>query len=692
MSNLYDGANAWLLALHSLLNNPPDMRSLYWKADQSFALRATSEVPYDELRRFGIISMETLIAKLTQFGFLRVSEEKLVPEERANFHVFIDYSGAFVPFDSRAVHLMRPVHASPFDHREVEAPDLSPTGSIVDHWKGLEFDEEELETTPSKAQSTSLRHRSRPSIGLDMSTSRLEIRRRLEDHRDSLSRPTDDTLAQETLGPRFVLPPDPMLSSSSRYRNELFDSVSTTSPSDHTPALSRSTSSDCSLSPFPFCSSQSSPWTPWPSDLESFAFPNLTILEDTPFAAFDSKPIQPFPWSWSNELGPSRADYPLIPSAVVVDGPIPLSHGNTIVRGPQRSIRDFGTIPSCIAPFPRGLGIENPLGPSSHSQVHGGRVAPPEIVADPTCRRSFDILEAAETPRPFGAFDKSWHSAPLPTYEGAERTFLDPVREGGRRGGGGRKRRREDQMAQTQPREQTRPLLRPLPIRSSPLRPHPYQSPSRTIHSRRDNPAGSLNSSSVRQLERIASPTPTSFVSPSRDSLDTPDASSRTAASWSSTRRRSGNASLERILNPPRLVSSAQFVAPGLFPVDPTSCALYPPTIPSSAPMKRLLVSPIKSLSLAGATATSAGPRSFSPFSSPTSTLPSIAQGAAPIPTGTVRGQGIGNEIHDRVALTRHEASAPAPEGYGIASDKTRSFGTLSDLFEPKPVLLPHYE
>ncbi|GAA5960961.1 hypothetical protein JCM3765_007556 [Sporobolomyces pararoseus] len=557
--------------------------------------------------------MSTLIRKLEEYGFKRVSEEKLFQDERENFHVFIDYSGAFVPFDSRAVKFMRPERT----RGQLSSEDPSPTGSIIDHG-------EAAETTPSKQQTTPINRRSQ--IGLDSSTSRSEIRRRLEEHQQAL------LPAQQTaplIDPRLPLPPIPYFPSTTRYRDELYDSTST-SPSTRTPALSRSTSSDCSLSPFPQFSSGSSPWTPWIHEFESSTFPGLNILEEPPLVATTEHKLPPSqPWSSLPNLQPQ---FPPLPSLPV---PPPTFATLEIPHPPIAPHLSYQTAPrqlggSFVDPGKSAISSLHPLNQSvSVPPVYNttsplfnsfGLFAP--LPSDQQYHNSFQVLESTE----------------VPTYYSNERqaTYvpLDTTKQFDSKPGGG------SDSQHTRSSQNSHNLLRPSPVRSSPLRPHPYDSNSRTIHSKRD----SLNHLSIRRLELLASSTsPSSTLS--RSTKHHLDSSIQTQCSKSPvstgtshpTTRRSSNASLERILNPS---NSSHFE-----------------TLRSSTDLPTL---PHPSLS------NSLFPHFPSETRSSSTLPPSLSTHKKTIPTSSTMEQQ-GNE------------AAP------------RSFGTLSDLLNSRrPVLLPN--
>ncbi|GAA5982554.1 hypothetical protein JCM5350_006114 [Sporobolomyces pararoseus] len=627
---------AWLEVLHRLLDFPPDLNLLYWRADHSFAIRATVEVPFEELRQLGIVRMSTLIRKLEEYGFQRVNEEKLFQDERENFHCFIDYSGAFVPFDSRAVQFMKPDKT----RRQLSSEDPSPTGSIIDHG-------EAAESTPSKQQTTPINSRFQGQVGLDSSTSRSEIRRRLEEHQQALL-PTPPFRAQvqtlqtvPLLDPRLPLPPIPSFAATSRYRDELYASTSS-SPSTRTPALSRSTSSDCSLSPFPQFSSESSPWTPWIHEFDSSSFPTLSIVEEQPlFATPEFKPPPSQPWPSLPNLEPP---FPLFPS-LPVPPPKFASFGPplpSISQSTNTSRFSYQTEPSSL----RGSLYDSvrssnqsrhPLNPSAgvppfHDSASSlSNHFPPldshstRIFNNQPIHGSFQVLESTEVPT---YFPNQGVTTPLPldptTYPYHHGNEADSKSRGGT----------DSQLSRSSNTPQK--LLRPSPVRSSPLRPHPYDSNSRTIHSKRD----SLNHLSIRRLELLASSTssasPSSSVS--RPPNDQPNSNSKSQCSTRPqistvtshpTTRRSSNASLDRILNPSN--SSETF----------RSSTLLPPL-----PNPPLSVSPTTSL--------------FPHFHSETRSTTTAPDYTSPIPPAS---------------------STTAP----------RSFGTLSDLLDSmRPVLLPN--
>ncbi|GAA6007600.1 hypothetical protein JCM11491_004221 [Sporobolomyces phaffii] len=520
------GATDWLEALHGLLDDSPDVRSLYWRTDHSFAIRVTSEVPFDQLRRLGIVRMESLVRKLEQFGFQRVGEERLFNEERDDFLVFEDYSGAFVPFDSSAVGFMRPLFRSPGGH---DAPE-SPAGSVIDHGS---------QTTPTPPR----------TLG-----SRADIRRRLEEHRQCLA-----PLASSSRAPPGA---EPYLSglgigtSLHDYRGDLFDSVSTTSPSSRTPALSRSTSSDCSLSPFPICPSQSSPWTPWINEFETTAFPTLTLLEDPVFV----------PLPAALPIGPKHAS--------------PLAHPPPT----GRFLYPWSDVPPVLPEPPRPRADPSTAGSagpaSSDLSRHQASFEPPWFLPRPSVEFSHDGAVANATnlvsSENSACFEPMFHpsarldapivarhwSYPLPTFDGRTTMFdTCPSTLGSRNFPSAETRRRGERrpgpevdpalssICESRPpvagsgsagapsfRPPSPPppppdggrrtvLRRPVAVRSSsrsaaaasdwfhPYRVTPAASSSRTIHSKRERPSpGSKSSSSsswggtvVTRLERLAS-------------------------------------------------------------------------------------------------------------------------------------------------------------------------------------------
>ncbi|GAA5915595.1 uncharacterized protein JCM6883_004242 [Sporobolomyces salmoneus] len=340
--------------------------------------------------------------------------------------------------------------------------------------------------------------RARNSIGLDSPISRLEIRRRLEDHKAFLLEPT----VPFDSPPRFLLSPPsiplPRASTPPRYRDDLFDSFCSSSSSsshsmDHTPALSRSTSSDSSFSPFHHGSPQFSPWAP----------PWSNGFETSTSKTHRSKPLQ---------LSSDLESIPWI--APPHDKPLDVSQSAEIGLG--------------------FLDFESFLPSSSDRSYHS---------FNPNEGDYQNQFISFETTNFSGPFLPSSHSAPLPSNHDAPRSYYSQRGEG---------------YDHFQSFQQPSELIRPHALRI----PHPYHSSPRPLPPHRNHSlavdVGRLEQLASTSLSFDFSPDEPSrsHSEPIRVNAPPQAQSSfndqpQSLTSSSSTRRISANASLEKILNPP---------------------------------------------------------------------------------------------------------------------------------------------
>ncbi|GAA5877975.1 hypothetical protein JCM16303_002799 [Sporobolomyces ruberrimus] len=494
------GSTAWLETLHGLLDTSTDVDSLYWRVDHSFAIRASPEIEYPELRRLGIVRTETLIHKLEEYGFQRLSEDKLFEEERGSYHVLIWF--------------------------------------IIDHEEGS-----------IDPQTTPITGRIQQNAQLEASTSRSAIRRRLEEHRKSSISTLEGLGIVPLVHPLVTFyPVSSHASSSQGYRESLYDSLTSTSPPSQTPALSRSTSSDRSLSPFPLGSSQSSPWTPSSNDLDISTFPSLHLLDDPAHAPeATSTPLVRYPWSIAPEPLPS---FPQWSGGSLSSNPSSSFFGRLQV--PQDNLASSRALcgshgsyrePAEHSNFPN-LPNYRPTDVAGDCFTYGPH-APHSPGSSRHPQNPFRTLESPGLPFHLRATGPNALPRRPPSSGGSSRRSTPMVPDNG-----GRMTRSKTRSSGSS--KPSRSLLRPQALRPSPLHPHPYQSSSRTIHSKRDH----LDKSSVDRLELLAASTsPDSGLTlgqSQRSNLPSLEVrGQRLETPLVASTRRSPNASLERILNPP---------------------------------------------------------------------------------------------------------------------------------------------
>jgi len=213
-----------------------------------------------------------------------------------------DYSGAFVPFYSTAIPLMRPLYRLGQRKSIDSNPVSSSTSSIVDLGTLLSSGGDYEDVFSTDHDTTVMPEVVSPLKSTCQPMSRSEIRRRLEEHQASTTATPEFPRSSTPLDLRSLTPSfefDPI----TQYRDVLYSSLSS-SPMSRTPALSGPTSSESRSSPFvPQGSNSSSPWAPQKSTFDSLdqSFANLggatTQQHNTSSGRFDwqLRPTIPLP-------------------------------------------------------------------------------------------------------------------------------------------------------------------------------------------------------------------------------------------------------------------------------------------------------------------------------------------------------------------------------------------------------------